>query len=269
MMKKGLEKKKFLFLISFLFIASLHSSIERGAFEPKKVALCIVATGKYTDFAKQLIKSAERFFLPKHDVTYILFSDMQIELPHTILIYQAHQSWPFSTLLRFEMYAKQQKLLSSFDYIFAIDADMLFVSRIGDEILHELVATLHPGFAVARKNIFPFFDSNALSKAYIPSYKRNSPYFAGALFGGAQRQFLNLIETCSKNIQEDLELKIIAKYHDESHLNWYFRENRPTKILSPSYCYTSSEEKAKQRLIHRKFKPKILCLEKEHLIYQK
>jgi hypothetical protein len=68
-MQKDLEKKKFLFLISFFFIGSINCSVERGSFEPKKVALCIVATGKYTDFAQELIKSAERFFLPKHHVS--------------------------------------------------------------------------------------------------------------------------------------------------------------------------------------------------------
>ena len=255
-------------LLIFIAVCSLDAGVIRGHFEPKKIAICIVATGKYIDFAKALIKSGERFLLPRHRVTYFVFSDTQIQSPNVIWIYQKHEKWPFSTLLRFEMYAKQKEAFETFDYIFAIDADMLCVSQVGDELLHERVATTHPGFAIPRKGVTPAFDSIAASKAYIPPSARGGVYFAGALFGGSRRAFIELIDICIQNINEDLKKGIIALYHDESHLNWYFRKYPPTKILSPSYCYTSSREKAEEWLIYGRFKPKILCLEKEHKSYR-
>ncbi len=39
------------------------------------------------------------------------------------------------------------------------------------------------------------------------------------------------------NIDSDLNKGIIAVWHDESHLNRYFIDHPPTKILCPSYCY--------------------------------
>ncbi len=42
---------------------------------PKKVGLCVVATGKYDSYAQDMIASARTFFLKGYDVIYFVFSD--------------------------------------------------------------------------------------------------------------------------------------------------------------------------------------------------
>ena len=252
------------FFSVFLAFVILYTPLAQAS----KVALCIAATGNYIDFASEFITSARTFFLPNHSVTYVLFSDSQINAPDVVCIYQKKEKWPLGTLMRFSMYEKQKEFLSEFDYVFAIDADMLCVNYVGDEILGERVATAHPAYTMRRRGSRPEFDSNTKSCVYIPESERDSPYFAGAFFGGSPAGFIHIIETCSQTIEQDLKNGIIAQYHDETHLNWYFRKFKPTKILTPSYCYPE-DFYAKYFNLHKRFKKKICCLEKDHKAYQK
>jgi histo-blood group ABO system transferase len=59
-----------------------------------------------------------------------------------------------------------------------------------------------------------------------------------------------------ENIKADLAKNIIAIWHDESHLNRYFIDNKPTKILSPSYCYPESWQLS--------YPKRLLALDKNH-----
>ena len=125
------------------------------------------------------------------------------------------------------------------DYVFATDADMLFVDFVGkdfsgngEEIFNERVATQHPGYVGQRGT----YETNNISTACIRS-NEGKYYFAGGFYGGRSPEFLKLVKTCADNVDKDLKKNFIAIWHDESHLNRYFIDNKPTRILSPSYCY--------------------------------
>ena len=261
--------RKFISLFSFLFLIVSSSVFARQKVEPKKVGLCITATGKYINFVPQLAESARKYFLKNHDVTFFVFTDAEISGPDIVHVYQKKLDWPYATMMRFEFYDDCNSLFEGFDYMFALDADMLFVSRIKREILSDRVATLHPGYAIKRAGITRGdYETRENSLAFIP-LNEGCHYFAGGFYGGSKGEFIKMNRICSQNIRKDLQNGIIAKWHDESHLNRYFIDNPPTKILSPSYCYTSSEEKAKGWQIHGRFKPRLLALEKDHAAYQK
>lgn len=214
-----------------------------------KVGLAIVATGKYISFVPPLIESARKHFCTNHDVTYFVFTDAclrgrdlyllgdsrRFKGNDIIVIHQKRLGWPYDTMMRFEIYASQEEQLKKMDYVFALDADMRFVAEVGDEILSDRVATLHPGFVGTRGTYETRSDSTASIGPHEGQY-----YFAGGFYGGSSTEFLKLVRTCSANINKDLKNKVIAIWHDESHLNRYFIDNRPTKILTPSYCYPES-----------------------------
>lgn len=141
-----------------------------------KVALLgIVLNPPYWQYVKPMIDSARKFFLPNHDVDYLLWSDvpendadlskLSIQFPTEEDItklpqgyYLSRESiiktvdeirgignltvfptesiqWPFPTLFRYHMFLQQEELLSAYDYVFYCDVDMLFVDTVGDEIL--------------------------------------------------------------------------------------------------------------------------------------
>lgn len=217
------------------------------------VGLLVVATGKYMQFVPPLISSAENYFLKGHHVTYFVFTDQEpIPLPNTIYVFQKRLGWPFDTMHRYHIYYQNRELFNGQDYLFAADADMLFVGDVGEEVLGERVATLHPAFIGYRGS----YETNPSSLAYVGP-KEGTHYFAGGFYGGTRNEFLNILKTNILRIESDLNERIIALWHDESYWNRYCIDYPPTVILSPSYCYPESES-----LLYPK---KILALDKDHI----
>ena len=235
----------FFLFISFFQLHAVH------------VGLLIVATGKYINFVEPLVASAEKHLLPHHQKTYFVFTDGQVPRAHNVIgVYQKRLGWPYDTLMRCSIYSAHADLYANIDYLFALDADMLFVDTVGDEILGDRVATQHPGFVGQRGT----YETNGSSTACVQGHE-GSYYFAGGFHGGSHDEFLKLAGTMYHNIMRDLEHNFVAIWHDESHLNRYFVDNPPTKILSASYCYPG-----KQRTTYPK---KLVALDKNHAEYRK
>src|ERR1700733_4896412 len=125
--------KKYSYRIQFLLLCSLFSLHA----EQLHIGLCIVATGKYIAFVKPLLDSAEQYFCPQHKKTYFIFTDgtpadinnlaTSSYRDKIVIIYQKRLGWPYDTLMRFAIYNEHKNLFASTDYMFATDADMLFV----------------------------------------------------------------------------------------------------------------------------------------------
>jgi histo-blood group ABO system transferase len=213
----------------------------------------IVATGKYIRFVDPLIQSAKKHFCRNHNVTFFVFTDQEYNAPeHTVRIEQQRLGWPYDTMMRYQMYFDNWHMISDQDYLYACDADMLFVGDVGDEILGERVATLHPGFYRCRGT----YETDLRSQACVRP-NEGKHYFAGGFYGGNKNSFLHILETNLRHIKADLSRGIIAIWHDESHWNRYCIDFAPTVILSPSYCYPQSW--------HLPFEKKLLALDKDHV----
>lgn len=219
-----------------------------------KVGLLIIATNKYIQFLQPLIESADKYFLPNQEVTYFVFTnkDINIESSRDIVkIDVEHKEWPWMTLGRYKIFSNNSDELSEMDYLYYCDVDMKFVDIVGDEILSDRVATQHPGYYERRGT--PEYRPESL--AYV-SLNEEMQYFAGGFNGGSSKEFLKMSEIISENINKDYSNGIIAIWHDESHMNRYFIDNKPTKILTPSYCYGES--------MNIPFEKKLIALDKNH-----
>lgn len=116
-----------------------------------------------------------------------------------------------------------------------------------------LVATQHTGYYSRRGTP----ETNPASLACVNDAEEME-YFVGAFNGGKSSEYIKMAETLSNNIDIDYSKGIIAVWHDESHMNRYFIDNKPTKILNPSYCYGES--------MNIPFDKKLLALDKKHEI---
>lgn len=191
------------------------------------IALMTIATGgeRYTKFVKPLVESAKEYF-PKHD--FVLFSDENLPVD-TISIYQPDLGWPDATLMRYHAMMKARALLSMYDHVFYIDVDCLFVNKIEpEEILADgLTVVTHPGFPDA-------FERRPESRACVTD---NPTYYQGCFVGGSYESFMWMCHAVSQNIDEDAKNGVMAKWHDESHLNWFCQHYPPSKVLTPAYAY--------------------------------
>ncbi len=148
-------------------------------------------------------------------------------------------------------YLKDKEVYKNCDYLFALDADMLFVDSVGSEILGDLVATQHPGY-VGRRGTY---EARPISTACVKSCE-GKYYFAGAFHGGLKDACIKMYETMAKNVQIDLDNGVIALWHDESHANRYFIDHKPTIVLDASYCCPGNSRKVNNA--------KLIALVKDH-----
>jgi histo-blood group ABO system transferase len=238
----------------YIYLAVTPSKPVKQCQKACNVGLCIVATGRYIQFARPLIDSAEKYFLPGHNRTYYVFTDHLDQVPsdkNVVGIYYKKIGWPYDTLLRCSAYHNNQSFFEKEEYLFACDADLLFVDTVGDEVLGKLVATLHPGFVDKRGT----YDTNSQSTACVQKHE-GTHYFAGAFYGGQKNEFIKIATTMLNNIKKDQEKNVMALWHDESHLNRYFIDNKPEVILSPSYCFPQGSYLA--------YQPRLMALNKNH-----
>lgn len=218
-----------------------------------KVALLSICLNEpYWIYQKQMIDSAKKFFLKGHDVDFLVWTDMPKEKTDNdwIIFPTEPHTWPIPTLMRYHLFLRQEEKLKDYDFLIYADSDMKFVSRVGDEILGDLVAAQHPMYAIKRQYIPPY-EPNKNSTAYIPrpsrviemgGQKRLEPlYFAGGIQGGRSDVFIRAMKVMKENIDKDFnENNYVAVWNDESHWNKYCLDNPPDVVLSPSYVYPDS-----------------------------
>ncbi len=186
-----------------------------------KIAILYICTGKYVVFWTDFYKSAERFLLPGYEKHYYVFTDtFEIDDEKNPRIHKIKQKvleWPFSTLMRFNMFLDIENELNDYNYVYFFNANMLLVAPIGEEILPSveeggLLVVQHPGFYNQPKDKYTY-ERNPHSLAYIAE-DEGEYYVAGGLNGGQSKSFLTLIKTLKSNIDKDLENGIIAIWHD-------------------------------------------------------
>lgn len=152
------------------------------------------------------------------------------------------QPWPLVTLLRFDTFLSIESELEKCDYLMFSNANMVCNEKVYfDDMFprtendESLFVTIHPGYC-EKHIISKPYDRNRKSLAYVP-WNCGRDYVIGAMFGGETNAFLRMSKTLKKRIEEDLKNNIIAKWHDESHLNRYIISKRGVRVISPEYCY--------------------------------
>jgi histo-blood group ABO system transferase len=208
---------------------------EKGA-GAKKVGLCVIATANYRMFLRPLLRSVRANFLPGHEVTVFLFTDGEVEEAEDLRVIRVeHSEWPGMAIRRYALFREHADEFEKMEYLYYLDADMRVIGRVGEEILGDLVGTIHPGFHDKQRQKFTY-ERRRESKAWIPP-EEGIFYYCGAFQGGRRERYLEAAREMAGWIDEDALNGVTAVWHDESHWNRYLVDSPPSLSLTPSYCW--------------------------------
>jgi Glycosyltransferase family 6 len=189
------------------------------------VSLVTVVSGEvYERYAEALLESARGRFHPARRVELVRL--------------QGRDGWPAATLYRYHALSAAAARLRG-EFIFLVDADMRFEGHVGPEILAPLVATRHPGYMLTLPGELPY-ERDPSSSAYVAPGE-GSVYYAGGFVGGQRKWMLDLAARIAAGVDHDQAAGVVARWHDESHLNRCLLDTPPFRVLSPAYCYPEDD----------------------------
>ena len=205
-----------------------------------KVAILYIAIGNYEIFWDEFYQSCENLFLQNSEKQYFVFTDAQRLLKQKCdnveFIYQENMGWPRNTLYRFHMFMKLKSELQKFDYLIFYNANALINTNISEEeilpVNEDFCYARHFNF-VGKDNCFFPYERNRKSTAYV-EYGRGEDYIQACFLCGKSKAMLTMFECLEKNINIDMQNNIIARWHDESHVNKYLID-KSNKILGVEY----------------------------------
>ncbi|WP_303620455.1 family 6 glucosyltransferase [Hungatella hathewayi] len=210
-----------------------------------KIGILYVCTGEYNIFWEDFYKSFEEKFCTNSDKIYMVFTDANSiayeEMTNVIKIYQDCLGWPYDTLMRYSMFEKIKDIIGKCEYVFFFNANMICNLAVYEEDIlprrskgESLSVVLHPGYGGKKARFCPL-ERNKKSLAYIP-YNCNAKYVCGGVNGGESQAYIELIEELNRRINIDLDNAIVARVHDESHLNKYIYGRQGVRYLGPEFC---------------------------------
>ncbi len=235
--------------------------------------ILMIATNKYTKLWQQTVEDLMKHELSFAQQIHIhLFTDQAEEMIRwwrakgfvAVLITHPIPNliWPDATLLRYKLISEVSSEFTE-DVLVYLDSDMQinspFLSTLKPMDWRNGIALVsHPGFF--RRNgmerVIDYFkfpsliptdfrnfaifqphpgawETRKISKSYVPLFKRKT-YVHGAIWMGRRDELLKMVRVLTENTATDLNSGLIAKWHDESHLNWYASNNEVT-LLDPTY----------------------------------
>ncbi|XP_041945823.1 alpha-1,3-galactosyltransferase 2-like [Alosa sapidissima] len=214
------------------------------------VALTVFAVGRYLDvYLKDFLISAELHFMVGFPVTYYVFTDVPEKIPALklasgrklkLMPVKRHSRWQDVSMMRMKSIrdAIDSYIQHNHQYVFCMDVDQVFRGRFGTEALGDSVALLHAHYYHRFRRMWTY-DRNPKSQAYMAD-SQGDFYYHAAVFGGSWQSVKQITDTCYRTIMEDKKNRVEALWHDESHLNKYFWKHKPSKVLSPEYCWDTS-----------------------------
>lgn len=227
-----------------------------------KIAILYICIGKYEIFWDEFFESSENLFCKKHHKEYFIFTDSNNhfvgeETKRVHKICWEDLGWPDNSLKRFDMFISIEEDLKKFDFVFFMNANMMFVKEVDENFLPIVENfTLVEHFLFYNQTpLFFSYDRNPKSTAFIPHLK-GEYYVRGSVNGAKTKNFLEMIHSCSKAIKENESKGIISVWHDETHLNAYVLGRKDLKILDPGFSFAEGD--------NQNFEIFILAREKNH-----
>ena len=248
----------------------------------------MVATNAYVERWKDTALDLERYaFRQTPTVVIHLFTNQidaatefaRVNLKRIkVLIHEIEPwGWPEATLFRYKFFSEiRHKIVE--DFLVYLDSDMRLRSDPSEIILKlsksdGIGVVSHPGYfrpnGIQKINLYlrnPSYilrdiKTSIINSKNLGAWERDNKsnafvkrrdrtcYVHGAIWFGFRENFLDMCNILSKRTQSDLENELVARWHDESHLNWYITnyshktfDNRLSWVVGYQNlaCYTSN-----------------------------
>lgn len=225
------------------------------------ISISFIATSKYKEFFPTFYKGVTENFCSNEERMILVSTDdpdnSMFKMPNVITKKISHAQWPYITLHRFKYLLNFKQEIGESSHFFFIDADLIPVSKIELSDLAEsdkdLVGVQHPGF-IGKIGTFET-NTNSLASIFHGRYDL-SHYRQGCFWGGESKSVIEMIEELDRRVDVDLSNGVIARWHDESHMNKYFVErNERVLTLHPGYAqpefgYEEVRSKFPTKMIH-------------------
>lgn len=149
------------------------------------------------------------------------------------LVLESTPRWPDVIRDRHRVILQERRRVRG-EFVFLLDADLLFEGPVDDEIVPDdgITACLHPV-----QNELPVekmtYERNPASSAYVP-VGEGGRYYLGGIVGGTRGAFLELSATLDRMFAADGDY--CAVWQDESYLNRVLIDAPPALELDNRYC---------------------------------
>lgn len=228
--------------------------------------ILLIATAKYKQFIPQMLDSINKHIkFPNRTVLFTDEANGLADLEFEI----KHEPFPYCSLFRYHYFNQVKEDLTG-DHLIYVDIDARFNADTGEEILGDLVGTLHCGYYL--RTDYPV-ETDKNSELYGLQFKK---YYAGGMQLGKRESYLKASEWCEQMINLDLDKGILARKHDETYWNAYLSLNPPSLELTSDYHFPQEVYERKPEWEYNRnyfieiwgntipFEPKLILLKKEH-----
>lgn len=226
-----------------------------------KIAISFIGTGKYLNFLEDYYETFNERFMPNDEKHFFVFTDGEInDAPDNITVVDIkedadikqsdyspenwynlmHQS--VGGLRRFSIIKLVEEELKEFDWFVFIDADM-FCAEIVEDFFDEtkpFFGVQHPTFHESwsrNTGVIPH-ETNKLSVTYVDPSEDDRVYLQGCVWGGRVPEVIDMIDEMNSRVKEDIENNVLARAHDESHLNRFRLDHKDQfHVLHPSFAF--------------------------------
>lgn len=206
------------------------------------VKIFSISTNNYKSFVEDFLYSFDTLFLPNSNKEFFIFTDYTDNPVYKDYnsnpIYINHEKWPLITLKRYHAISNLAHLIKEDDLCIFADIDLKVIKQIDTLNINCFFGVHHPGNYFVNNIESLETDPNSLAFVNRNLIPEGYKYIQGCLWGGVGHNFINMIEILKNNTEKDFINQIVAKWHDESHLNKFCIDNfNKFNFLTSSYAY--------------------------------
>lgn len=257
----------------------------------KKIAINFIGTGNYLKFFPRYYETLMEYFVPECEKDFFVFTDGELgnDIPDNITIIDASEDFEIDKshyssdnwynlmynsiggLRRFGEIKKIEDQLKDYDWYVYFDADMHCCDQLitYEEFFNDdksFFGVQHPTYSTHWSKFcghLPFERDEKSLSCVKENDEIDGVYLQGCIWGGKVPKIFTLIDKLDQKIKKDLENNVMAKAHDESHLNRYRIDNfEDFHVLHPSFAkpgdYPDDEFDFSAKMIHSPADKKII-----------